>query len=81
VTITNTSGTALPGPFWLVLDHLNPRIKLRRKAGTTHGSPFLALNVGALGPGQGLTVTLNFSDPTGRPVRFTPHLLAGAGSV
>ena len=75
VTITNTSGDVLPGPFWLVLDHLSPRIKLRHGAGTAHGGPFLTVNVGAFDPGASLTLTLNFGDPTGRPIRFTPDLL------
>jgi hypothetical protein len=75
VTITNTSGGVLPGPFWLVLEYLTPRIKLRHGAGTTHGGPFLAVDVGAFDPGDSLTLTLDFSDPSGRRVRFTPHLL------
>jgi hypothetical protein len=76
----------LPGPFALVLAALTPGVKLLNPTGITQvftplGSPYLALNVAAFAPGQSLTVALMFSDPAGKPVHFTPHVLAGPGPV
>jgi uncharacterized delta-60 repeat protein len=79
-------GGALEGPLWLVLAGLRPRVHLRNLTTTTTvlipGNPTKELlPAGAvLPPGGRLSVVLVFSDPSGRPVHFVPHLLAGAGT-
>jgi hypothetical protein len=83
-----SGSAAIQGPFWLVLADLSRKVRLRHSTGITQvfaplGSPYLALSIPAVlpGPGPALTVMLEFSNPSGRPVHFTPHLLAGPGPV
>jgi hypothetical protein len=85
--ISNRSGNAIQGPLYLVLENLPRNVRLRGPGGFTRthltaGSPYRALPVGAKGlfaPGQELTLVLDFLNPSGRRIRFTPHVLAGAG--
>jgi hypothetical protein len=85
ITITNTTGTALSGPLSLVLTNLTSNATLASATGTTvdfePGSPYVALNVGTLDPGDSITVVLQFSDPTKQAIDYDPLLLAGSGTI
>jgi hypothetical protein len=85
LTLHNGSGAAVEGPLFLVLDRLPRPIHLHRPAGLTEaraplGDPFLELAV-SLAPGQSVSGVLTFSNPLGRPLRYTTRVLAGAGAV
>jgi hypothetical protein len=80
VIITNTGGTALPGPLSLELSDLGAAVLVwpaRRSAPGSPGSTFVPLGVSQLNPRQSVIVTLAFDSPGGRPVRFSARVLDG----
>jgi hypothetical protein len=87
VTLTNTGSSPIVGPLSLVLDHLNSKVHLQGKAGTTlmHsplGSPYVNVvppdNV--LDPGQSMTVYLDFAAPNVKSITYQARVLAGTGN-
>ena len=67
----------------LVLDDPPSGVTLVNASGTTSctspsGSPFVA--VPAIASGKRVIVHLDFSDPSGAPIAFTPQVLAGPGT-
>jgi uncharacterized repeat protein (TIGR03803 family) len=84
ITITNTSGTALTGPFNLVVSALPAGITLNNPTGTTafthSGSPYLTVGSSSLAAGASITVTLNFNDPHLSHIAYSPTFLAGNGT-
>jgi predicted extracellular nuclease len=68
VTLTNTSGAAMNGPFQVQFDGLVAGAALFNGNGVHAGSPYITVNAGSLAPGASLTV----------PTVFTK---TGAGSV
>jgi hypothetical protein len=88
--VKNTSGSAITGLVYLVLDGLGKGVKLANASGAsqTHvraGDPFVMLTQGALGAGQSVTVTLNFAPAMRKmmvkQVNFNTFVLAGPGTV
>ncbi len=86
VTLRNLSGHVLPGPLWLVLDHLTRKVRLSHANGFTvahgtPGSPFAVVNIAdpGLAPGESFTLMLDFANPRLRKVRYTPLVLEGYG--
>jgi hypothetical protein len=79
VTIANVSGASLRGPLWLVLTNLDPSVLLvrRRPAPGSPGRNLVPVGVSQLYPRQSVTVTLTFSSPLGRPVRFGARVMDG----
>jgi hypothetical protein len=83
VTVTNTGGSALSGPFSLALDGLNPAISLYNPAGTTScalpaGSPYTTLNPGSnWSPGQALTILVEYVNPGKLAIVYTSRILQG----
>src|SRR5262245_2465538 len=79
VTVTNTSGQAIPGPLYLVFSRLPRRVRLKGASGATPAhDPFL-LDAGTLLPGGYANFLAAF---TGRKaVRFTATVFAGAGTL
>ncbi|MCS6862530.1 MAG: SBBP repeat-containing protein, partial [Abditibacteriales bacterium] len=87
VTLTNISGSDIPGPVSLVLDNLSSNAELFQPDGHTSctspaDSPYKNVNVGgdnALKPGKRAKVTLEFINPSHRGITYTARVLAGAG--
>jgi hypothetical protein len=83
VTVTNTTGSALSGPFALALDGLSPAISVYNPAGTTScalpaGSPYVTLNPGTTwAAGQALTILVEYVNPTKAGIIYTPRILQG----
>jgi predicted extracellular nuclease len=61
VTLTNTSGAALNGPFQLQFDGLVAGAALFNGNGTHAGSPYITVNAASLAPGASLTVPTVFT--------------------
>ncbi len=84
ITITNTSGAALTGPFNLVVSGLPSNITLIHATGATAfnypGSPYITLGSSSLAPGASITVILSFNDPSLRYISYTPTFLVGNGT-
>jgi ELWxxDGT repeat protein len=86
IVVINMSGQVLAGPLVLALDRLPKGIKLRSAPGfqlqsPKRGNPYVILSAGQFGPGQQVSITLNFNNPTGRVPRFTPRLVVGFTGV
>lgn len=75
VTVTNTSGTVISSPVWLVIkDITNPAVTVANPDGTTaDGKPYVDLTAllgdGQLEPGESITKRIYFNNPN--RVRFT----------
>jgi hypothetical protein len=75
MTITNTSGSALNGPLYLVLPNLSSNATLANASGSYNGDPYLTATTSTLAPNQSITLTLEFTDPTHKAVTYdTPEL-------
>ncbi len=85
VTLTNGSAAFITGPISLVLDNLSSNASLANATGTTDalappaGSPYINSSTN-LAPGQAITVTLQFTDPSRSTISYTTRVLAGPGS-
>lgn len=85
ITVTNTSTHIITGPTSLVLDSLSANATLFNATGITDsleqpaGSPYLNSN-GNLAPGQSVSFSLQFTDPTNTAISYTTRVLAGPGS-
>lgn len=85
--IRNTGSTPVAGPLSLVLDALSANAALFNRTGLTScasptGSPYLdaLTSAGAsILPGQTVTLTLEFTNPTNQPINYTTRILAGSG--
>jgi hypothetical protein len=78
ITLMNNSSTAIPGPITLMLNNLRGAT-LVNKSGGTDASPYVSINVGdtlQLGPGQSVSATLEFLDPTNQAITYTTQELA-----
>ena len=83
VTITNTSSVTLTGPIKLVVDNVSSNAKMYNGTGTTTcaaplGSTYIQLNV-SLGPGQTVTTSVSFTNPTKAAITYNTRVLGGAG--
>jgi hypothetical protein len=77
LTITNISGTSIPGPIELVFLNLK-NASVVNLSGTYQGNPYITvLSSGSLGAGQSVTITLTFADPTLTPITYASEFLAG----
>jgi hypothetical protein len=76
VTITNTSGQTLTGPLHLRLQALTAGVTLDNQTGVKDGVPYIALPVSALAPGQSVTLTTTFSNPSKVGIGYTPLLFS-----
>ncbi len=84
VTLTNTSET-VTGPVALVLGSLSANVTLANADGNTQfvtpkGSPYIFLPLDSssqLGPGQSITLTLQFANPKNGSITYTAQVYAG----
>jgi hypothetical protein len=80
VTITNASNFPVGAPMDLVLDGLTSGVTLVNATGiASNGSPEVLVPLGTSGelaPGQAVTVTLVFADPSHTQIGYTPRVLA-----
>jgi hypothetical protein len=81
LTLTTTTAKALEGPLVLALDGLDPRVRLLD--GWAGRSPSVQVMParGSLASGQSVTLTLTFGNPLMQPLRFTPRVLSGFGTL
>jgi hypothetical protein len=71
--VTNTSQTALSGPFDLWLNNVTAGVTLVNGNGTFNGFPFIeSATPASLNPGDSFTVPLKFSNPASSKINFTP---------
>jgi hypothetical protein len=85
VRITNTSASAIVGPFALVLDALSTNATVFNASGVTSciapaGNPFVTSAALSLEPGASVTLVLQFTNPSRAPISYATRVLAGSGS-
>ena len=79
VTTTNAGAASVTGPFQLVLTALPSGVTATNAAGTFSGSPYItAPSATSLSPGQAVTVTVQFNDPSMTKITFVPVVYSGA---
>jgi hypothetical protein len=83
--ITNVSSMPLAAPLDLVLIGLPSDVVAEKETGVTEsiapaGSPFFGVsldtNTPGLLPGESVSITLSFSNPSGSPITYTPKLFS-----
>jgi hypothetical protein len=88
VTLTNTSASTVFGPISLALDNLSGNASLYNMSGATGcaaplGSQYIDTSIKAsvagLAPGAGVSVVLQFSNPTKAGISYTTRVLATSG--
>lgn len=85
VTVTNSSSDTINGPISLVLDNLSTNSTLADATATTDaleaplGSPYISAGT-SLAPGQMVSFTLQFTDPTRTAITYVVRVLAGPGT-
>jgi hypothetical protein len=81
VKITNISSTTFytPTNFQLVLTALHSGVILANSAGTFNQSPYITVPlVTSLMPNQSVSVAVQFKNPSGATMNFTPEFYAGS---
>jgi hypothetical protein len=84
VTLTNNSASTIPGPISLVIDNLTSNATVYGASGTTSSlappiSPYVNYS-GNLAPGQKVSITLQFTNPSKGYIGYTTRVLAGPGA-
>jgi hypothetical protein len=72
VTITNPGSQALAGPLQFRLQGLTAGVTLDNQSGIEDGVPYILLPVASLAPGQSVTLTTTFSNPSKVGIGYTP---------
>jgi alpha-tubulin suppressor-like RCC1 family protein len=83
LTLTNTAGSTITGPIYVILDNLTSSAALYNTGGSTAcaaptGSPYVSI-AGPIGAGANINVMLQFTDPTNAAISYSARFLAGAG--
>jgi hypothetical protein len=77
VSFTNMSNTAISGSLVFRLDQLSAGVTLDNAGGSQGGAPTLTLPATSLAPGETVTATTIFLDPTRVNIGYTPKFFAG----
>lgn len=77
VSVSNTSGAALTGPFQLKLNSLTAGVILDNASGIDGGAPYVTVDT-TLAPGAALSIPLTFSNPAKATIVYAPKFYQGA---
>jgi hypothetical protein len=76
MTITNTSGAPIAGPFTVWLENLTGGVTLTNANGSFNGYPHIDPSIPtSLGAGESFSIALKFSNPANAKITFTPVTL------
>jgi hypothetical protein len=79
LTLTNLSAGAVSGPLQILFTGLPPGVTLVNAAGNPAGTPYLTVPaVASLPPGQSITISVQFKNPSNAPIHFTPAIYSGS---
>jgi Concanavalin A-like lectin/glucanases superfamily len=76
VTLTNNSSSAVSGPLQIVFMGLTAGVTLANATGSLSGPPYLTIPA-SLAPGQSITVSVKFQNPSNATINFTPTIYSG----
>ncbi|MES2317548.1 MAG: ExeM/NucH family extracellular endonuclease [Pseudomonadota bacterium] len=77
VTLTNTSGAAVSGPFQVQFNGLNAGVTVDNATGTMGGIPYIALGNASIAAGAKVTVTVLFTNPNKVGFSYTNTVFSG----
>ncbi len=86
VKLTNTSAVTITGPFSLVLEALSSNASLYNPTGLTDslfppsGLAYINATAASIAPGQSVTITLQFTNPSKGAISYVTRVLAGPGA-
>lgn len=72
MSLTNTSGIPINGPLEVALTNLPPGVTMVNNTGTRNGSPYITVFSGTLGAGATVSIPIQFTNPGGGLINFTP---------
>jgi pectate lyase len=78
ITLTNTSGAALTGPFQLVLNNLTAGVTLDNATGIRDGAPYITVAGTSIAAGASVTVPLTYSNPGKVAIGYTNSIFIGS---
>lgn len=76
VSIANTTQQAIKGPLHFRLENLSAGVTLDNATGVDDGAPYITLPVGELAPGQSVTLTTTFSNPSRQVISYGRKLIS-----
>jgi hypothetical protein len=78
VTLINVGGAEIDGPFHIMLDPLTSGVTVANASGTFGGWSYITVPAAAsLNPGQAVSVTVQFTNPSNSTVGFAPIAYSG----
>jgi predicted extracellular nuclease len=77
VTLTNTSGAPVNGPFQVRLDSLPAGVTLDNATGTNGGAPYITVSNASIAAGGKVTLSLVFSNPNKVGIGYNPSIFSG----
>jgi hypothetical protein len=77
ITLTNTSGATLAGPFQLVFNNLTAGVTLDNATGMRDGAPYIAITGTSIAAGASFTVPLAYSNPNKAAIGYTNSIFIG----
>lgn len=72
MTVTNTSGEVIEGPIQAVLAILPASVTMVNNTGTRNGNPYVIVTQNRLAPGAAAAVLIQFKNPSGGYITYTP---------
>jgi YVTN family beta-propeller protein len=79
MTLTNISGSAISGPLQILCLGMPPNVTLVNATGDLSGTPYVTVPAASgLPPGQSITVTVQFNNPSNSTINFTPTIYSGS---
>ena len=77
--LTNISGSAIIGPLQILFVGITAPVTLANASGYNSGTPYLTVpGLTSLAPGQAVTVSVQFSNPSNALINLTPSVFAGS---
>jgi hypothetical protein len=79
VTVRNISGSAISGPLQILFTAMTSGVTLTNATSNLSGTPYLTVPAPAsLAPGQSVTVSVQFKNPSNATINFTPVIYSGS---
>ena len=78
ITLTNTSGATLAGPFQLVFNNLTGGVTLDNATGMRDGAPYVTIAATSIAAGASVTVPLAYSNPNKVAIGYTNSIFNGS---
>ncbi|WP_343731908.1 putative Ig domain-containing protein [Duganella sp.] len=76
VTITNNTQQTIKGPLQFTLENLTAGVTLDNASGSKDGAPYITLPATDLAPGQSVTLSTTFSNPSRLAIAYNRKLIS-----